>query len=63
MAGFNCPPSIFSMTALINAYAKLGYFEKAEEVFQGMREMGFDPDVYTYNALMQAYKYVLILTK
>jgi myo-inositol-1(or 4)-monophosphatase len=30
--------------------------EKAEEVFEEMQQAGHEPDVYTYNALMEAYR-------
>lgn len=51
-----CKPNICTYTALINAFAKEGLCEKAEEVFEEMQEAGLEPDVYAYNALMEAYK-------
>ncbi|GJS39760.1 pentatricopeptide repeat-containing protein [Tanacetum coccineum] len=29
--------------------------EKAEEIFEKLQETGIEPDVYAYNALMEAY--------
>ena len=51
-----CKPNICTYTALINAFARGGLYEKAEEIFEQMQEVGLEPDVYTYNALMEAYR-------
>lgn len=51
-----CKPNICTYTALVNAFARGGLCEKAEEVFEELQEAGFEPDVYTYNALMEAYR-------
>lgn len=51
-----CKPNICTYTALVNAFARSGLCEKAEEVFEELQEAGFEPDVYTYNALMEAYR-------
>lgn len=51
-----CRPNICTFTALINAFAKEGLCEKAEEVFEELQEVGIEPDVYAYNALMEAYR-------
>ncbi|KAH0451969.1 hypothetical protein IEQ34_019268 [Dendrobium chrysotoxum] len=50
-----CRPNICTFTALINAFAREGLCEKAEEVFEELQEAGLEPDVYAYNALMEAY--------
>ena len=55
-----CEPNICSYTALINAFAREGHCDKAEEIFEQLQEAGHEPDVYTYNALMEAYRYVLL---
>lgn len=52
-----CKPNICTYTALINAYAREGLCEKAEEVFEEMQGAGHEPDVYAYNALIEAYRY------
>lgn len=51
-----CRPNICTFTALINAFAREGLCEKAEEVFEELQEAGIEPDVYAYNALMEAYR-------
>ena len=51
-----CKPNICTYTALINAFARAGQCEKAEEIFELMQEAGLEPDVYAYNALMEAYR-------
>ncbi|OAY68837.1 Pentatricopeptide repeat-containing protein, partial [Ananas comosus] len=50
-----CKANICTYTALINAFAREGLCEKAEEVFEQLQEAGHEPDVYAYNALMEAY--------
>lgn len=59
MRDSDCPPTLYTMTALINAYAKEGLCEKAEEAFHNIKALGLEPDVYSYNALMGAYRSVL----
>lgn len=56
MTNQKCKPNICTYTALVNAFAREGLCEKAEEVFEQMQEAGLEPDVYTYNALMEAYR-------
>jgi len=56
MMNQKCKPNICTYTALVNAFAREGLCEKAEEVFEQMQEAGLEPDVYTYNALMEAYR-------
>lgn len=51
-----CPPSLYTYTALINAFAREGLCEKAEEVFAELHSVGLVADVYTYNALLEAYR-------
>lgn len=51
-----CKPNICTYTALVNAFAREGLCEKAEEIFEQMQEAGLEPDVYAYNALMEAYR-------
>lgn len=53
-----CRPDICTYTALVNAFAREGLCEKAEEIFEQMQEDKLEPDVYTYNALMEAYRLV-----
>lgn len=53
-----CKPNICTYTALINAFARAGQCEKAEEIFELLQEAGLEPDVYAYNALIEAYKLV-----
>lgn len=53
-----CKPNICTYTALINAFARAGQCEKAEEMFELLQEAGLEPDVYAYNALMEAYRSV-----
>lgn len=49
-------PNICTYTALVNAFAREGLCQKAEEVFEQLQEDGLEPDVYVYNALMEAYR-------
>ena len=42
----------------MNAFAREGLCEKAEEIFEQMQEAGLEPDVYAYNALMEAYRLI-----
>lgn len=56
MESAKCKPNICTYTALINAYAREGVFQKAEEVFEKLQDAGHEPDVYAYNALMEAYR-------
>lgn len=56
MESEKCKPNICTYTALINAYAREGVFQKAEEVFEKLQDAGHEPDVYAYNALMEAYR-------
>lgn len=56
MRGQRCKPNICTYTALINAFAREGLCEKAEETFEQLQEAGLEPDVYAYNALMEAYR-------
>lgn len=51
-----CKQNICTYTALINAFARDGLCEKAEEIFEELQEAGHEPDVYAYNALMEAYR-------
>ena len=51
-----CKPNICTYTALVNAFARDGLCEKAEEIFEELQEAGHEPDVYAYNALMEAYR-------
>lgn len=51
-------PNICTFTALINAFAREGLCEKAEEIFEQLQEAGLEPDVYAYNALLEAYRYL-----
>lgn len=51
-------PNICTYTALTNAFARDGQCEKAEETFELLQEAGLEPDVYAYNALMEAYRLV-----
>lgn len=55
MKSVGCKPNICTYTALVNAFAREGLCEKAEEVFEEMQQAGHEPDVYAYNALMEAY--------
>lgn len=55
-----CKPNICTYTALVNAFARDGLCEKAEEVFEQLQEAGHEPDVYAYNALMEAYRSLFI---
>lgn len=57
MKAVKCEPNICSYTALINAFAREGRCDKAEEVFEELQEAGLEPDVYAYNALMEAYRF------
>lgn len=61
MRGQRCKPNICTYTALINAFAREGLCEKAEETFEQLQEAGLEPDVYAYNALMEAYRQELPL--
>lgn len=56
MTTHKCKPNICTYTALVNAFVREGLCEKAEEVFEQMQEAGLEPDVYAYNALMEAYR-------
>lgn len=56
MNSIGCKPNICTYTALVNAFAREGLCEKAEEVFEEMQQAGHEPDVYAYNALMEAYR-------
>ena len=58
MRGQKCKPNICTYTALVNAFAREGLCEKAEEIFEQMQEAGHEPDVYAYNALMEAYRLI-----
>lgn len=58
MKGRKCKPNICTYTALVNACARDGLCEKAEEIFEEMQEAGHEPDVYAYNALMESYRYL-----
>lgn len=55
MRSQKCKPNICTYTALVNAFAREGLCEKAEEIFEQLQEDGLEPDVYAYNALMEAY--------
>lgn len=59
MMSHECRPNICTYTAMVNAFAREGLCEKAEEVFEQMQEAGLEPDVYAYNALMEAYRLIL----
>lgn len=56
MRSQQCKPNICTYTALINAFARDGLCEKAEEIFEQLQVAGHEPDVYVYNALMEAYR-------
>lgn len=56
MLSQRCKPNICTYTALINAFAREGHCEKAEEIFEQLQESGLEPDVYVYNALMESYR-------
>lgn len=58
MRSQKCKPNICTYTALVNAFAREGLCEKAEEIFEQLQEDGLEPDVYAYNALMEAYRSV-----
>jgi len=58
MRSKKCRPDICTYTALVNAFAREGLCEKAEEIFEQMQQDTLEPDVYTYNALMEAYRLV-----
>lgn len=58
MRSQKCKPNICTYTALVNAFAREGLCEKAEEIFEQMQEAGHEPDVYAYNALMEAYRLI-----
>ena len=58
MRSQKCKPNICTYTALVNAFAREGLCEKAEEVFEQLQETRHEPDVYAYNALMEAYRYI-----
>lgn len=49
-------PNICTYTALINAFARAGLCHKAEQAFEELQESGIEPDVYVYNAVMEAYR-------
>ena len=55
MRNKKCKPNICTYTAMVNAFAREGLCEKAEQIFEQMQEHGHEPDVYAYNALMEAY--------
>lgn len=59
MRSQKCKPNICTFTALVNAFAREGLCEKAEEIFEQLQEAGLEPDVYAYNALMEAYRLIL----
>lgn len=61
MRSQNCKPNICTYTAMVNAFARDGLCEKAEEVFEQLQEDGYEPDVYAYNALMEAYRWFSII--
>lgn len=42
----------------MNAHAREGNCVRAEEIFAELQSVGFIPDVYTYNALLEAYRFV-----
>lgn len=56
MRSQKCKPNICTFTALVNAFAREGLCEKAEEIFEQLQDAGHEPDVYAYNALMEAYR-------
>jgi pentatricopeptide repeat protein len=56
MRSQKCKPNICTYTALVNAFAREGHCEKAEEIFEQLQEAGYEPDVYAYNALLEAYR-------
>lgn len=56
MKAQKCKPNICTYTALVNAFAREGLCEKAEEIFEKLQHAGHEPDVYAYNALMEAYR-------
>lgn len=58
MRSQKCKPNICTFTALVNAFAREGLCEKAEEIFEQLQEAGMEPDVYAYNALMEAYRLI-----
>lgn len=58
MRSQKCKPNICTYTALVNAFAREGHCEKAEEIFEQLQEAGLEPDVYAYNALMEAYRLI-----
>lgn len=60
MRSHQCKPNICTYTALVNAFAREGLCQKAEEVFEQLQEDGLEPDVYVYNALMEAYRWLVI---
>lgn len=65
MKSLKCKRNICTYTAMMNAFAREGLCEKAEEIFEQMQEAGLEPDVYAYNALMEAYRLIfnMFLTK
>lgn len=58
MRSHKCKPNICTYTALVNAFAREGLCEKAEEIFEQLQGAGIEPDVYAYNALMEAYRLI-----
>lgn len=60
MRSQKCKPNICTYTALVNAFAREGLCEKAEEIFEQLQEAGHEPDVYAYNALMEAYRFKIL---
>ena len=58
MRSKKCKPNICTFTALVNAFAREGLCEKAEEIFEQLQKAGIEPDVYAYNALMEAYRLI-----
>lgn len=60
MSSQKCKPNICTYTALVNAFAREGLCEKAEEVFEQLQKAGLEPDVYVYNALMEAYRSITL---
>ena len=56
MKSQKCKPNICTYTAVVNTFASEGLCGKAEEIFEELQEAGHEPDVYAYNALMDAYR-------
>lgn len=47
-------PNVFMINTLIDAYGRVGNFDKAEAAFDEMEDLGIDRDINTYNALVIA---------